>query len=228
MSLGCAACPVRDRAACSVLAEDERDALARLGRLRTVRRGETLFSAGSDPAACATLTSGALKIASYGADGAEHILALVHPAGFVGELFQPFVHHDVVALVDSTLCVFAGPDMAAAIEHYPALARALLRRTQEDLHASRSIQALAGRNSGRARVAGMVLAFAQAASDSPCHPAPRFDLPLSRGEMANMVGLTIETVSRQLTALERAGAIARDGKRGIELLDPALLAAACD
>lgn len=226
MSLACATCPVRDRAACAVLSEEERDTLARVGRTRHLTRGETLFSAGDPSTACATLISGALKVASCDADGTEHILALIHPAGFVGELFQPFAQHDVVAIADSTLCVFAGPDMDAAIGRYPALARALLRRTQEDLHASRAMQALAGRTSGRARVAGMLLGFAQGASTSPCHPAECFELPLSRGEMASMLGLTIETVSRQLTALERNGAIGRKGKRGIELLDPALLAAA--
>ena len=224
MSLACATCPVRDRAACAVLTEDEREALAKAGRTRHLAKGETLFAAGDETAACATLTSGALKVTGFDGDGNEHILALVHPAGFVGELFQPFAQHDVVALADSTLCVFAGPDMDAAIHRYPALARALLRRTQEDLHASRAMQALAGRNSGKAKVAGMLLGFAQGASDSPCHPAQSFELPLSRGDMASMLGLTIETVSRQLTALERGGAIARKGKRGIELVDPALLA----
>ena len=226
MNLACATCPVRDRAACAVLSEEERGALARAGHTQHLTKGQTLFVAGDSAAACATLTSGALKVTSYDADGTEHILALIHPAGFVGEMFQPFAQHDVVALTDSTLCVFAGPDMEGAIERYPALARALLRRTQEDLHASRTMHALAGRTSGRARVAGMLMGFSQGASDSPCHPAQAFDLPLSRGEMASMLGLTIETVSRQLTALERGGAIARKGKRGIELLDPALLSAA--
>ena len=106
---------------------------------------------------------------------------------------------------------------------YPALARALLRRSQEDLHQARNLLALSTRTGAAARVAGLVLAFAQSASDSPCHPAATFDLPLSRGEIASMLGLTIETVSRQLTALERDGAIARKGRRGIELVDPAQL-----
>lgn len=226
MSLACAECPVRDRAACSILEEKERDALGKVGRMRELRRGETLFAAGESVSSCATLISGALKVATLDADGREQILALVHPAGFVGEFFRPFAEHDVVALADSRLCVFTGQAMDEAIGTYPALARALLRRTQEDLHASRMLKALTGRTSGKARVAALLLDFAQAASDTPCHPAPRFELPLSRGEMANMLGLTIETVSRQITVLEREGAIARKGKRGIELVDPALLSEA--
>ena len=223
MTLQCARCPVRDRAACSALNEEERAALAVAGRTRTLAPGETLFIAGDEETSCATLIKGALKVTSTNREGEERILALVHPAGFVGELFQPFAHYDVVALTDTQLCTFARTDMEQAIGKYPALAHALLRRSQEDLHATRQLLELTGQNSAGEKVASLILAFAGAASDSPCHPAQHFELPLTRGEMANMLGLTIETVSRQLSKLEKAGAICREGARGIELIDPAQL-----
>lgn len=223
MSLACNTCPVRDRAACAVLDEAERDELAKAGRIRKLSKGETLFTAGMSEAACATLKSGALKVTATDVEGRERILSLVHPAGFVGEMFSPFVRHDVVALGESELCVFSGPAFAEAIQRYPNLGKALLRRSQEDLFATRELLALTGTASAEQRVAGAVLSLARAASDSPCHPAKAFDLPLSRGELADMLGLTIETVSRTLTRFEREGALRRNGKRGIELLDPALL-----
>lgn len=228
MNLVCSECPVRDRAACSALSEDERAQLARAGRIRTLAKGETLFAAGEAAQACATLISGALKVSHTRADGTERILALIHPAGFAGELFQPFAQHDVVALGEARLCVFAGSHFDAALERYPALARALLRRTQEDLYATRALLAMTGNGSADARVAAALTAFAQAASDSPCHLAGQFDLPLSRGEIAGMLGLTIETISRSLTRLERDGLIRRVGARGIELLDPARLRVLAD
>lgn len=223
MNLACAACPVRDSAACSVLSEDERDELAKAGRTRRIKRGETLFSAGDEEVACATLVSGALKVTQYDADGNERILALIHPAGFVGEMFAPFAQHDVVALTESQLCVFARRDMDRALGTYPELTKALLRRSQEDLHAARDLLALGAGKSASEQVGGLILALARAASDSPCHPAAAFDLPLTRGEMANMLGLTIETVSRAMSSLEKDGALKRKGTRGIELVDPARL-----
>jgi len=223
MSLACQTCPVRDSAACSVLSEEEREELARSGRTRTLTRGEILFAAGDEETACATLVSGALKITSYDEDGNERILALIHPTGFVGEMFAPFPAHDVVALTDSQLCVFAKADMTRALEQHPALTRALLRRSQEDLHLARKLLALGSGFGANEQVSKLVLALAQAASDSPCHPRLKFDLPLTRGEMASMLGVTIETVSRVLTALERAGIIKREGVRGIEILDAAAL-----
>ena len=223
MSLACATCPVRDRAACAVLDDDQREELSRTGRTRRLSRGEMLFAAGEEQQACATLTTGVLKIATSDVEGNERILALVHPSGFVGELFGPFAQYDVVALTECELCLFSGPAFDRALAAYPELARALLRRTQEDLHASRELLALTGTAPADQRVAGILMALANAASDSPCHPARRFELPLSRGELAAMLGLTIETVSRMITRFEKSGAIRRSGKRGIELLDPARL-----
>ncbi|MEO1220391.1 MAG: Crp/Fnr family transcriptional regulator [Pseudomonadota bacterium] len=214
---------MRDTAACAVLNEEERDALAAAGSTRTLKRGEMLFAAGDDEAACATLVSGALKVTAFDADGNEQILSLVHPSGFIGELFSPFAHHDVVALTESKLCTFARKDVERAIDDYPALARALLRRSQEDLLATRNLLELTAHASAEARLAALLHDFASAASDSSCHIADHFELPLTRGEIANMLGLTIETVSRKLGELEEMGAVVRKGKRGIDLADPALL-----
>jgi CRP/FNR family transcriptional regulator len=223
MSLDCSSCPVRHRAACSVLDVEERDSLARAGRTRKLKRGETLFAAGDENAACATLLKGALKIAAVDEEGTERILALVHPAGFIGELFAPLAHYDVVALTDSELCVFPKSEIGRAVDHNPKLAQALLRRSQEDLLQSRELLALSGRRSASAKVAGLLIGLAEAASDSSCHAAREFDLPLTRGEIAGMLGLTIETVSRAITKFEREGMIQRRGARGIELIEPARL-----
>lgn len=223
-ALACAQCAVRDSAACSVLTEEERAALARAGRSVVLRKGEMLFAAGDESHACATLVTGALKVTSFDRDGEERILALIHPAGFVGEMFQPFAQHDVVALTDCQLCVFARSEMEQALDKHPALSRALLRRSQDDLHAARELLELTGKQDAATRIAGLIMSLARAASDSPCHPAREFELPLSRGEMAQMLGLTIETVSRRMTQFEKDGLIAKKGARGIELVDPARLA----
>ena len=221
--LACSSCPVRDRAACSALTDRERDELGQLGHIRTLQRGETLFAAGDEGFACATLISGALKISSFGEDGTERILSLVHPAGFVGEMFAPVARHDFIALTDSKLCVFSRRDYERAVERFPALGRALLRRSAEDLFESRAIIDLMSRRGANQKVAGFLTAMGRAASDSPCHVVPEFELPLSREEMAGVLGLTIETVSRQITALCRAGIIATPRQRRIAILDEAAL-----
>ncbi len=222
-SLECGRCPVRDRAACAALGPEDRDTLSRSGRKRHLVRGETLFAAGDEGMSCATLISGALKVSNCDSNGIERILALIHPAGFIGELFAPFVHHDVIALTDCELCVFSRTQFEAAVSSFPELGQALLRRAQADLHESRALVELIGRRSAAGKVAGLLLALGRAASYSPCHAALHYDMQLTRGEMAGLLGVTIETISRQLTRLEQQGLIDRVGARGIIMRDPARL-----
>ncbi len=173
------------------------------------------MAAGDDNIACATLVTGALKISSIDAEGQEQILSVIHPAGFVGEMFAPIAHHNVIALTDSRLCLFTRSDYESAVARFPALAAALLRRSSEELLEARTLLDLKGRRSAKAKVAGLLSAFAKSASTSSCHSADSFMLPLSRSDMASVLGLTIETVSRQLTGLEKSGLIRREGARGI-------------
>jgi CRP/FNR family transcriptional regulator len=222
-SLHCDTCAVRGRAACAALSDSERAELALLGHHRTLERGETLFAAGDDNELCATLISGVLKVGNVDPDGTEHIVSLIHPAGFAGELFAPSAHHDVVALTASELCVFPRPQYERALQRFPDLGRALLRRSSQDLMESRALLAAVTGRTAQQRVAGFLMGLARAANDTECHPAAEFDLVLTRGEIASLLGLTIETVSRQLTKLEKDGVIRRKGARGIQLEDAARL-----
>jgi len=222
-SLRCDVCAVRTRAACAALDYDERRELAKLGHHRKMKRGETLFSAGDENALCATLIRGALKVSAFDRDGTEHIVSLIHPAGFVGELFAPSAHYDLIALTDCELCVFPRMQYEQALHRFPKLGPALLRRTGEALTESRELLAAVGGRTAGKRVAGFLISLARAANDTECHPAMEFDLVLTRGEIASLLGLTIETVSRQLTKLEKEGVIRRRAARGILITDAARL-----
>lgn len=222
----CADCPVRDQAVCASLSESELAELAAIGRHRNVARGETIFAADDDSVACATLVTGAAKLSRLDPEGIERIVGLVHPAGFLGQLFAATHRHEATALTDSRVCLFPRREFERFMASHPALTRAILERTIAELDASRGLAELIGRRDVKARVAGLLLAFARAASPTPCGEASRFELPLSREEIASLLGTTIETVSRRLTEMERQGIIARHGARGLEILDPTALAQA--
>jgi len=220
-SLACNVCPVREIAACAALSDGERDELASLGHHRTLTRGQSLLATGADNTVSATLLKGVLKVTSFDADGTERILSLIHPAGFAGELFAPAAHYDVVALSDAELCVFPRREYEKALERFPSLGRALLRRSSNDLLETRSLLAAVTGRTAVQRVAAFLLALARAANPHETGHASRFDLVLTRGEIAALLGLTIETVSRQLTRLQNERIILRDGARGILIQDAA-------
>ncbi|HEX8241287.1 MAG TPA: Crp/Fnr family transcriptional regulator [Allosphingosinicella sp.] len=220
----CADCPVRDQAVCASLDASKLAELAAIGRHRDFARGETIFAADDDSIACATLVTGAAKLSRFDSEGTERIVGLVHPAGFLGQLFAATNRHEATALTDSRLCLFPRLEFERLMAAHPALTRSILERTIAELDASRGLAELIGRRDVKARVAGLLLAFARAAAPSPCGEAGAFELPLSREEMASLLGTTIETVSRRLTKLEREGIIARHGARGLQILDPEALA----
>jgi CRP/FNR family transcriptional regulator len=106
----------------------------------------------------------------------------------------------------------------------------LLARTLADLEQARGWLTRVARASAAARVASFLGDMAQRLAVSDCRRdagvvvGAQFDLPLRRGEIADLLGLTIETVSRQMTRLRAAGVIDLPGGRGIIVRDPAALA----
>ncbi|QPQ55059.1 Crp/Fnr family transcriptional regulator [Allosphingosinicella flava] len=220
----CADCPVRDSAICAALDAQELAELAAIGQTRDFKKGDTIFALREDHYVCATIVSGAAKVASIDANGIERIVALLHPAGFLGQLFATTTQHEVTAIADSRLCLFPKGGFERVMERHPALTRSILERTYAELDRSRALTDLIGRRDVKARLAGLLLALARAASPSPCGNAAEFDLPLSREEMASLIGTTIETVSRRLTSMEQDGIIARKGARGLIIRDtPSLM-----
>lgn len=220
----CADCPVADRAVCASLNEADRTTLARHGRRRRFKRGDMLVRADEPNLVAATLMSGAAKISSIDSDGVERIVALVHPAGLLGQCFAPTNPHFVTALSDGEACLFPRAEFEGAISAHPELAQRMLAETQRELGESRMLIDMIGKRGAQARVAALLLAFARAASTAACHEATRFELPLTRGDMAQLLGVTIETVSRQLVTLEADGLIVREGRRGIAIRDRNALA----
>lgn len=95
----------------------------------------------------------------------------------------------------------------------------VLRATVEQLEESRKLIDLIGRRDAKARVAGLMLLFLEGSCDGEPANGMQIELPLTRGEMASLLGLTIETVSRQLTQLEAEAVLRRIGLRSIEVQD---------
>lgn len=221
----CTDCPVADRAVCASLSEEDRAALARFGHRRTFKRGDVLVRADDANLVAATLVSGAAKISSIDRDGVERIVALVHPAGLLGQCLSPQNPYFVTALSDGEACLFPRAHFDAAIVAHPELTQRILAEALHELGESRMLIDMIGKRAASARLGALLLAFARAASPAPCHDAQVFELPLTRGDMAQLLGLTIETVSRQLVAFEAEGAILRVGRRGIEIRNVAALRA---
>lgn len=211
----CEGCVVRDRAMCSTLNDFERDEFAKLGRHLTVPMGQTVMWEGDDAMVIANVVEGALKLATSTSDGREQIVGVVYPADFIGRPFGKTTQHSVTALTDAKLCIFPRSAFDSFAHAHPPLEHRLLQRTLDELDRARSWMRLLGRASAREKVATFLLDMSQRLAPEGAPPLDQFDLPLSRQQMADILGLTIETVCRQLTAMKRAGVLELPTRRTI-------------
>jgi len=198
---------VRDQSLCGSLTDDELATLNRLGRHRQLARGETLVWAGDEALVCANLLAGVLKLSATTADGREQIVGLLYPADFVGRPFTEAAEHSITALTDAQLCVFPRKPFEAALEHHVRMERLLLRRTLAALDEARARMLMLGRMTAEEKVASFLLDLAGHLGGPQKTGEVTFDLPLTRAQIADVLGLTIETVSRQMTKLKRDGLI---------------------
>ena len=90
----------------------------------------------------------------------------------------------------------------------------------DELDAARDWMLLLGRKTAREKIASFMLMVAKRTKlPEDSGDAGRIELPLTREAMADYLGLTLETVSRQVSSLKRDGIIRLDGKRGVDILN---------
>ncbi|UAK26560.1 Crp/Fnr family transcriptional regulator [Sphingomonas nostoxanthinifaciens] len=219
----CADCAVRDRALCGSLTDVELTALNQLGRRHEIAKGQTFVWAGDESIVCGNLLAGVLKLTAATPDGREQIVGLLYPADFVGRPYADTADFTVTALTDAELCVFPRIPFERALEDHQRMERLLLQRTFAALAEARGRMLMLARQSAEERIADFLLDMASRAESSGSRAVAggpiTFDLPLTRGQIADVLGLTIETVSRQLTKLKVAGIIALPGARAVTLRD---------
>ncbi|MED5205519.1 MAG: Crp/Fnr family transcriptional regulator [Pseudomonadota bacterium] len=215
----CDACAIRNRAICADLDNSEIGLLNGIGRRRQLEAGEQLMWEGDEAVLVANVIDGVLKLASHSADGGEQILGLAYPSDFLGRPFGETAPYGVEALTEAQICVFERKDFDRFARDHPRLEHKLLERTLTELDRSRRWMMLLGRMNAGQKVASFLLELTDRLGKAGAGGESFVTLPLSRQQMADVLGLTIETVSRQLSRLRSAGLIDTPSRREIVLRD---------
>ena len=224
----CDLCVVRNRTICAALDGREVEALNAIGRRRTLKAGESLIWEGEDSVLVANVVEGVLKLSTGTEDGREQIVGVAYPSDFIGRPFGDISGHSVTALTDARVCVFNRRDFDAFARDHPALEHKLLQRTLDELDRTRRWMLLLGRKSASGKVASFLLEMAERLVEPGCKadfglPNRKLTLPFSRQQIADLLGLTIETVSRQFTRLKAEGIIELPSRREVVIADRELL-----
>jgi len=218
----CDACPIRARAVCAYC---EGDALARLDAMKSYREapaGRDLILAGAESPVVGSIVRGVVKLTKALPDGRAQMVGLLFPGDFVGHPGRPHAEYDATAATDVLLCQFQRGPFEAMLRDSPPLEQRLLDMTLTELDAAREWLLLLGRKTARERIATFLVALMRR---SGVAAGRDMALPLTRGEIADYLGLTIETVSRHMTRLRADGLIAFDNARALRVPDAAALIA---
>lgn len=219
----CAICAARPFSVCAAVSDADLARLEAIAERQALAKGQALFRE-DDPAAYVyNVTSGSLRLSRLTPDGRRGVLGFAFAGDFLG-LERAQAHFTTAeALEPATVCRFPRARFDALLAADRALEAALLARAGQALQTAQARQLALAQKSAVQRVAGFLASLP--ASD-PMRPAPQglIRLPMTRQEVADHLGLTIETVSRALTRLKRHGLIRQLAVSEFAVPDPQALA----
>jgi CRP/FNR family transcriptional regulator, anaerobic regulatory protein len=220
----CRACEARHRGVCGALTPEQLQRLARHARRHEFAPGTELVAAGEATRRYANILSGVVKLTMMMPDGRQQIVGLQFAPDFLGRPFQGASEFSAEGASTVRVCAFPKETLEALVRDSPELEHRLHLQALRELGEAREWMLTLGRKSAPERVASYLLLLARRNDPESEAAAIRFDIALTRAEIADLLGLTVETVSRQLTQLRKSGAIAMETHRIVAVPDPGRLA----
>ncbi len=206
---GCKVCGARQFGICSALKASQLVHFSTVTRRRKIAHGETISFEDDEVVDYANIVSGAVKLTKLLSDGRQQIVGLQFAPEFIGKVFAEKVPVSVEAATDVEICVFPKAELENMLKQQPEFEHRLLEQTLVQLDDARTWMVTLGRKTAQEKVASFLLLLADhIGKPSPDGPTSiEFMLPLKRADIADFLGLTLETVSRQMTKLRKMGAI---------------------
>lgn len=178
------------------------DPLDRLGAAMKCERNRTIYFEGDEAEHCYKVKSGTVRLCKVTEDGRRQIAAFLTEGDLFGWTDQGFYGYSAEAVTDVTLEKFSRARVDEAAKASPALGRRVLALLSTQLASAHDHLLLLGRMTAAERIASFLLELVRRQ-----HATGSIALPMSRKDVADYLGLTVETVSRTMSALKRKGII---------------------
>lgn len=226
----CRACEARHKGVCGALTPDQLLRLSLHTTRRAVDPGAGLADVGEDTLQYSNILSGVVKLTKLMADGRQQIVSLQFAPDFLGRPFRRKPDVSAEAATAVRICSFPKSVLEEIIRQSPEMEHRLHEQTLRELDCARDWMLTLGRKSASEKVASFLAMIAAHIDPERLddNEPTSFDLPLKRADIADFLGLTIETVSRQLTRLRKSGIIEIEHNRHIIVRDLDALHAACE
>lgn len=220
--VACDTCRVRLVAVCAALDEAELAELESITEHRVLPARRTLFQQGDAVDSVFTVTSGTVRLQSELSDGRRQVVGFAVPGDFLGLALADRYGFSAETLTPATLCRFDRRDFVRLVERHPALLSRLHAVASHELGIAQAHMLVLGRRRAEERVAAFLLRWRDRISALQ-GASPTVPLPMGRQDIADHLGLTIETVSRVFARWMRER-IVLGVPDGVRILDDARLA----
>jgi CRP/FNR family transcriptional regulator len=203
----CAMCDIRHLTIASVLPEGELNCLESITDGVELAPGQSLFQEGDKISAWYTIRRGTVRLYKLLGDGRRQITGFAMPGDILGLAARGGYAYGAEAIDTCELCRMPLADLRRTFERYPQLERRLVELAGEELATAQEQMLLLGRKAPLEKLASFLLSMTARARRAGEPDNPLY-LPMSRGDIADYLGLTVETVSRSFTRLKGEGIIA--------------------
>ncbi|HRN61935.1 MAG TPA: helix-turn-helix domain-containing protein [Luteimonas sp.] len=215
--LDCARCAIRDLAVCASLPATEVVALEQYASSVDVPANAELARAGQPCRHAYSVTSGMLRLVRTLPDARRQVVAFALPGHFIGLTDASHHRHSVEAVVASRVCAFEMDGIHDLRQRFPGFEHILLDRACRELDEAHDAMLLLARLAPLERLASFLVRLREQMRIRD--DDPRMALPMGRSDIADHLGLTVETVSRSFTRLREQGVIALPDPQHVEILD---------
>jgi CRP/FNR family transcriptional regulator, anaerobic regulatory protein len=184
---------------------------------RVIRKGETAFREGDSLSSLYIVNRGSIKAYTYTREGREQILYILAEGDFLGELSllkEDIFEFNVTALEDTTMCVLAQADFRTVLAESPEIRDQIMAHAFDRIKSLEKLVQVLTNKDVDVRIAVLLVNMAEGFGIEGKEGIV-ISMPLSREDMAAYLGLTRETVSRRLSALQTEGILRLDGNRRV-------------
>ncbi len=214
----CRACEARHGGVCGALSPEQLLELSKHSTRKRLEAGTEVVGQGEDMGAFANIMRGVVKLTRMMPDGRQQIVGLQFAPDFLGRPFVEESPHSAETATDAEICTFPRQMLERLVGRTPDLEHKLYQQSLKELDEARDWMLTLGRKNAQEKVASFLFLIASH-YDPETVDGSVFDLPLSRADIADFLGLTIETVSRQFTRLRKEGVIQIENNRHVIVPD---------
>ncbi len=197
-STRCAVCKIRSYSFCRCLHDDQLKVFSEISDEKEFRDKQTIFLQQGPSRHLYNITKGNIKIYKLLSDGRIQIIGFLYPGDFFGSYKKGKYNYSSEAIGNVRLCVFRQEVLDEYLEKNMNLSKELLHITSHELTLAQDRMGVLGKMNANERVAKFILNISDQRARIGWQDNP-ISLPMTRQDIADYLGLTLETVSREIT-----------------------------